>query len=122
MSMMKEPCELLAEMFEPFSSKAITIRFEKPIMQKVIFNEPATIVIWDDGTKTVVKCGERDVYDPEKGLALCFMKKMLGNTGRYYETVKKALAEYEKTQKGDADGKETSTKVPADAEKSPWVF
>ena len=67
-----------------------------PQMRKVIFNEPATIVIWDDGTKTVVKCGDRDVYDPEKGLALCFMKKMLGNTGRYYETVKKALAEYEK--------------------------
>ena len=67
-----------------------------PQMRKVIFNAPATIVIWDDDTKTVVKCGDRDVYDPEKGLALCFMKKMLGNTGRYYETVKKALAEYEK--------------------------
>lgn len=92
----KEPYELLAEMFEPFSSRALTIRFEKPIMRKAIFNEPATIVIWDDGTKTVVKCGHRDVYDPEKGIALCFMKKVLGNTGRYYETIKKALAEYEK--------------------------
>ncbi len=82
-----------------------------PQMQKVIFNNPATVVVWDDDTKTVVKCGDRDVYDPEKGLALCFMKKMLGNTGRYYETVKKALAEYEKTQKGDDDGEETDTEV-----------
>jgi len=47
---------------------------------KVIFNNPATIVLWKDGTKTTVKCGENDIYDPEKGLALCFMKKALGNT------------------------------------------
>ena len=50
--------------------------------KRVVFNPPATIVLWEDGTKTVVKCGENDVYDPEKGLALCFMKKALGNTSR----------------------------------------
>lgn len=95
----KEPYELFAEIFEPFSATALRTRQLEammPVAQKVIFNEPATIVVWDDGTKTVVKCGDRDVYDPEKGIALCFMKKMLGNTGRYYETIKKALAEYEK--------------------------
>lgn len=25
-------------------------------IKKVIFNDPATIVLWNDGTKTVVKC------------------------------------------------------------------
>lgn len=49
---------------------------------KAIFNDPATIVLWADGTKTVVKCQEGDDYDPEKGLALCYMKKYLGNTSR----------------------------------------
>lgn len=49
---------------------------------KVIFNDPATIVLWKDGTKTIVKCGENDTYDKEKGLALCFMKKALGNKSR----------------------------------------
>ena len=48
--------------------------------KKVIFHPPATIVLWNDGTKTSVKCGENDIFDCEKGLALCFMKKALGNT------------------------------------------
>lgn len=105
----KEPYELLAEIFEPFSATAIRTRQLEaimPVAQKVIFNKPATIVIWDDDTKTVVKCGDRDVYDPEKGIALCFMKKMLGNTGRYYETIKKALAEYEKENNYEEAGTE----------------
>lgn len=42
---------------------------------KLILNPPATIIIWNDGTKTVVKCTEGDPYDPEKGVALCFLKK-----------------------------------------------
>lgn len=46
--------------------------------KKVIFNDPATIVLWADGTKTVVKCDERESFDPEKGLSMCFMKKAAG--------------------------------------------
>lgn len=48
-------------------------------IKDVIFNDPATIVFWSDGTKTVCTCSEQDIYDPEKGLALCVMKKMLYN-------------------------------------------
>ena len=57
---------------------------QKPSMayRQVIFNPPATIVLWEDGTKTVVHCDERDEFDPKYGLALCFMKKALGNTSR----------------------------------------
>lgn len=55
----------------------------------VIYNPPATIVKWQDGTKTVVKCNEGDEYDWEKGLALCVMKKVYGNTGRYNDIFKK---------------------------------
>ena len=50
--------------------------------KKVIFHPPATVVLWEDGTKTVVKCDWRDQYDPMHGLALCYMKKALGNTSR----------------------------------------
>ena len=53
-----------------------------PAIQKVIFNDPATIVIWADGTKTVVKC-DCELYDPEKGLAMAISKKALGNNGNY---------------------------------------
>lgn len=48
-------------------------------IKRVIFNDPATIVFWDDGTKTVVKCMEGDTYSKEVGLAMCISKKMLGD-------------------------------------------
>lgn len=59
-------------------------------IRKVKFNPPATIVFWTDNTKTVVKCKGED-YDPEKGLAMCICKKVLGDRGNYYEVFKKWL-------------------------------
>lgn len=57
-------------------------------IQNVIFNAPATIVFWTDGSKTVVKC-ENEEYDPEKGLAMAIVKKWFGNNcGYYYEAFK----------------------------------
>lgn len=47
-------------------------------IKKVIFNNPATIVYWKDGSKTVVKCTEDDVWDPEKGLAMAVCKRVYG--------------------------------------------
>ena len=61
--------------------------------KKIIFNGPATIVLWDDGTKTVVKCPDGDTFDQEKGLALCFMKKSLGNNSNFNNIIKKYLEE-----------------------------
>ena len=49
-----------------------------PEIKKVIFNNPATIVLWSDGTKTIVKCQDGDIYDKEKGLALAICKKAIG--------------------------------------------
>lgn len=61
-------------------------------IKNVIFNNPATIVFWRDGTKTVVKA-ENETYDPEKGLAMAISKKVLGNEGNYYNTFRKWLPE-----------------------------
>lgn len=47
--------------------------------ERVIYNDPATIVFWKDGTKTVVKCMEGDTYNPEVGLAMCVCKKLYGS-------------------------------------------
>lgn len=59
-------------------------------IKNVIFNDPATIVLWTDGTKTVVKAHD-EPYDPEKGLAMAIAKKHLGNQGNYYNTFSKWL-------------------------------
>lgn len=62
-------------------------------IKKIIFNNPATIVYWEDGTKTIVKCGSGDTWDKEKGLAMCFVKKLLGNKGNFNEKIKKYVKE-----------------------------
>lgn len=70
----------------------------KPKVEKVIFNEPATIVLWSDGTKTVVKCDENEKFDKEKGLAMAIAKRFLrtNTTGsNYYDEFKKWIPEEE---------------------------
>lgn len=64
-------------------------------IKRVIFNDPATIVYWADGSKTVVKCQEGDIYSKETGLALCIAKKALGNKGNFNEVFKKYIPEEE---------------------------
>lgn len=60
-----------------------------PKIKDVIFHDPATIVFWKDGTKTVVKKQKGDKYDKEKGLALCIAKKAMGNNYGYFNVFKK---------------------------------
>lgn len=66
---------------KPFATKLFTIK-------KVIFNPPCTIVLWSDNTKTIVKATD-ELFDPEKGVAMACMKKML--TGKeYHKRLKEA--------------------------------
>lgn len=66
-----------------------------PFIKQVIFHDPATIVYWTDGTRTVVKCHDGDIYDPEKGLAMAISKKALGNKVNYHNVFKQWLPEEE---------------------------
>ena len=79
----------------PYFKPNTTNTTKLPEIKDVIFNEPATIVMWSDGTKTVVKCQEGEGYDPEKGMAMAISKKALGNKGNYCEVFKKWLPEEE---------------------------
>ena len=69
-----------------FETKQSTNRRVK--IRDVIFSDPATVVFWSDGTKTVVKTRGGEKYDKEKGLAMAIIKKITGNTGNYYEIFK----------------------------------
>lgn len=53
--------------------------------ERIEFHDPATIVFWNDGTKTVVKARHGDKFDKEKGLAMAIAKKVMGNTNKYYD-------------------------------------
>ena len=82
------------DLFFDVSSSLSVLFSGVPRIEKVIFNEPATIIFWGDDTKTVVKC-EHEIWDPEKGLAMAIAKKALGNKGNYYKTFKKYLGRKE---------------------------
>ena len=66
-------------------------------VKDILVNGPATIVFWEDGTKTVVKCGFEDMHDVEKAVAMCFMKKALGSRSmkKIFDLAEDRAAEYE---------------------------
>lgn len=68
-------------------------------IKDVIFNNPATIVIWSDGSKTIVKCQPGDEYNKETGLAMCIAKKYLGNKGNFNEVFKRYIEGYDPREK-----------------------
>lgn len=82
--------DLTVELTIPDSPRPIRVERVSPI-KKVIVNDPVTVVIWADGTKTVVKCNEGELFDQEKGLAMAFAKKLFGNKGNYYNHFKEWL-------------------------------
>ena len=58
-------------------------------IDKVIFNDPTTIIFWKDGSKTVVQTQDGESFDKEKGLMAAILKKMTNNTGAFNKTLKK---------------------------------
>lgn len=83
-------------------------------IKEVIFNNPATIVKWDDGTQTVVYCQDNYTeavktvkgkkvkvrkpkksknFNPEIGLAMAIVKKHFGNMGNYNNVFRKYIPE-----------------------------
>lgn len=64
-----------------------------PEIKRVIYNDPATIVLWEDGTKTVVKCQGWDEYDEQTGLLMCIAKKAYGNSGKFNDILAEHVPE-----------------------------
>ena len=60
-------------------------------IEHVIYNDPATIIFWSDGTKTMVKARGGDKYTRQVGFLMCLAKKLFGNDGTWYDV----LREYE---------------------------
>ena len=56
------------------------VAFGIPGIDRILFNDPATIVFWEDGTKTVVKCMTGEKFERYAGFAAAVMKKMFGST------------------------------------------
>lgn len=81
----------------PYSEFAALKNKKLVEIDHVIHNPPATIVFWTDRTKTVVKAQDED-YDPEKGIAMAYVKKIYDNKGSYYNNIKKWVEPYYEQQ------------------------
>lgn len=98
-------------MFNEFALKGTPSSLYKKLdIENVIFNPPATIVFWTDGTKTVVKAIDEE-FDAEKGLAMAISKKLFGNKFEYYETFRKWVGRYEKKNKRREEGVYLSAEI-----------
>lgn len=64
-----------------------------PNFKGIWFNESKgiTVVKWEDDSITKVTVQHDETFDQEKGIALCFMKKYCGNTGKYNDILKRYL-------------------------------
>lgn len=71
-------------------------------IRKVIFSGPATIVFWNDGSKTVVKCMKGDHLNYEMGIAMCTLKKLFGDN---YLDFKKDLKKWAPEEKKEPEVK-----------------
>ena len=52
------------------------------VPKRIIYNNPATIVFWKDGTKTVVKKAAKEPYNKYNAFCAALAKKIYGNNSR----------------------------------------
>lgn len=64
---------------------SITFNLKPPEPKKVIHSGNKTIVLWKDGTKTVVTCAKDDKYDNYTGFIAALAKKTYGSASRINE-------------------------------------
>ncbi len=58
--------------------------------KRIIHNRLATIVFWNDNTKTVVKCSENDEPDNYTAFCAAYCKKVFGNNSHLKRVIKDA--------------------------------
>ena len=81
---------------------AETKNFYSLNVSKIIFNPPATIVFWEDGTKTVVKCSAEDKFNEYYGFLAALGKKVYENNSQIKKLIDKK-AEWHENKKDEKD-------------------
>lgn len=67
-----------------------------PTPTKVIYNGNKTIVLWDDGDKTIVSCGDDEEFDNYTGFLAALAKKLYGSTSRAKKMVRRVTDDQRK--------------------------
>ena len=72
-----------------------------PVPEQVIFNNRTTVVIWKDGSKTIVKCAEGEPFIEEVGFAECVVKKLYASRANFLRIVENAYRQPVKKAKDE---------------------
>ena len=92
--MAKEDCWICDHVVDSSLRKPLLDMYKKGLIEgreivwksisvdRIIFNDPATIVFWQDGTKTVVKCQKDQTFNPYFGFCAAIAKKLYGSNSR----------------------------------------
>jgi len=99
-----------------------------PDIDRVTFNPPATIIFWEDGTKTVVKCAEGQLFERYAGFSASVMKKLFGSTANAKDVMEqcdvdnwKRAMEEEKERLRQQEAEKHEAKAKADAKRKVTV-
>jgi hypothetical protein len=82
-------------------SSTLPPRVEDFVPDHVIFNDRTTVVIWKDGSKTIVRCADNEPFIEEVGFAECVVKKLYGSRANFLKIVENA---YHQPPKKEKDG------------------
>lgn len=74
-------------------------------VKEVFFNNNKTVVVWDNGEKTVVGCGEGDTFDPYAGFCAAVVKHVFGSTGEA-KRILKMTSKFQTARRKDKSLKE----------------
>lgn len=77
-----------------------------PTPKRIIVNEESkvTVVLWEDGDKTIVRMCELDEYDPYAAYCAAFAKKCYGTNSKLKKTIEKLTVYQEsKPKKGEKE-------------------
>lgn len=75
-----------------------------PTPKKIIVNEDSkvTVVMWNDNTKTIVKCSGADQYDPYAAYCAAFAKKCYGTNSQLKKTIENLTVVQESKKKKES--------------------
>lgn len=97
-------------------------------VKKIIFNGPKTIVLWSDGTKTIVSMSKDETnFDPEAAFCAAYTKKMFGTNSEIKRIIKEKSNIEQHQRIVEEKLKEELAKISQDYDKfmrelCPWLY
>ena len=88
-----------------YGTSQITNDLIPAMVRSVQINEKkgVTTIVWKNGAVTMAKCGPSEEFDPEKGIAICIMKRFFSSTTKMNKWLKEQTAEYYERANAEID-------------------